>query len=287
MKTCSRVRLGQGGGQGAVMGGRPAGRLLPSKRMRRPCSHPPCCRRLAPAPLLPAVAPYPVVNGFNSKRTPLTGTAGTSKQLAFHSGKWSLNGRLAAGPSAGTTMLDQLTWKWSKEVVATVDRTTRSLSVKLSGSTVSANGKTVSMPYGSVKVGTSTVRQGAQGVAECSGAGRGASRGQWLLRAAPPPLRLPAAAVPPRPCRRLPGPPPQAGYSRRVELVQTGATVVFEQPWVSAEGKWAPWINVEMVLTSKPTKTLVGSLGATLPATVGAWKARTGSVTYAPLVRRL
>lgn len=105
------------------------------------------------------------------------------------------------------------------------------------------------------------------------------------------PLPAPVPAAQPHRLKTHPSLPPsllplQSGTPRRLELVVTGVMLRIEQPWSVEEGKWAPWLNVELTLTQKPTKTLVGALGATLPATTGAWQARKGVISFAPLVRR-
>lgn len=243
------------------------------------------------------MAANPVIAGFNDKKIPLTGAAGSTKQLVQHTGKWSLHGRLAGGPSPKSVVLDQLTWKWSKSVVASVNTKTRLLTVTSNGKGVVANGASVAIPNGALKFFAAVVSS-REALPFLMHRGRRGWQEPALPRAAhhlPPHVPLPALLC----CqpstdnplttehqRSLPLSPMQSGTPRKLEITASGVTLKIEQPWSSQEGKWAPWLNLELSLTKKPSKTLVGSLGATLPITTGAWQTRKGSISYTQLVRR-
>lgn len=78
--------------------------------------------------------------------------------------------------------------------------------------------------------------------------------------------------------------------ARSLTIAETGVMVTLTQPWLVAEARWAPWLNVAVTITQRPGVRLTGLMGPTLDVTsvsgATSFAARTGSVTYTPLVRR-
>lgn len=62
------------------------------------------------------------------------------------------------------------------------------------------------------------------------------------------------------------------------------------QPWLVAEATWARWLNVAVTVTQRPAVKLTGLMGPSLDVTnvsgATSFAARSGSVTYTPLLRR-
>lgn len=71
--------------------------------------------------------PRPVISGFNGQRVSFPGAANSGQYVLQYPGRWWLYGRLGAGPTPGSLLVNYYQWRWGTPVIASVNSATRAL----------------------------------------------------------------------------------------------------------------------------------------------------------------